>query len=174
MKVILAMVTSVDGKSTKNTLPPKEWASKEDQKFFSSVFKQNRLFVMGSHTYLAAQHTIKPNPKKLKIVLTKNPKKFIKYAVAGQLEFTNNSPASLVKQLEHLGYRQIILLGGAKTNTAFFKANLVNEIWLTLEPLIFGVGKGLVDERKLDTKLKLKSSKKLNSKGSLLLKYEVI
>jgi len=162
MKVILAMVVSADGKSTKGDLPPKEWASREDQIYLSKLIRKQKLIVMGSNTYLSAKKIIKLSPKTLRVVLTKSPKKYKKDLVAGQLEFSSDSPTTLVKSLEHLGYKQMLLLGGIEVNTSFFKANLINELWLTIEPKIFGKGKGVVAEKTFDINLKLKSLEKLN------------
>lgn len=173
MKVILVVVSSLDGKITKGTLPPQAWASLEDQDFFFTVFKTNNLFLMGSKTYLSAQKTIKPNPKKLKIVLTRNPKNFSKFHIPNRLEFSNEPIKTLVKRLEDQGFKQLILLGGASVYTEFFKAKLINELWLTLEPLVFGQGKNLLNQR-LDVKLNLKSLEELNDQGTLLLKYKVL
>lgn len=173
MKIILAIVTSVDGKSTKGDAPPNSWASKEDQSYFFSQIKKNNLIVMGKNTYLAIKTNIKHSDEKLRIVLTHNPKQFEKDQIKGQLEFSSESPKALVQRLEKLGYKNMLLLSGPSLNTTFFKGKLIDELWLTLEPKIFGLGKGLVDEQKLNIELKLQSIKKLNTQGTLLLKYQV-
>lgn len=173
MKVILAIVTSLDGKSTKDTAPPFMWASKEDQDFFKGLFKTYKLFVLGRKTYLSPTPSVRPSSQNLKIVLTKNPKRYKKYEVLGQLEFSSDTPLNLVKKLEKRRFKEMLLIGGETITTEFFRAKLINEIWLTLEPKIFGQGKGILKED-LDVKLKLKEINKLNSQGTLLLKYEVI
>lgn len=173
MRVISLMVTSVDGKSTKGNKNPKEWNSKEDQVHFLKTSRNSNVIVMGSNTYKNSQSVIKPYPNRLKIVLTKTPKKYLKYAVPGQLEFINESPLKLVKKLEKKGYKEMLLIGGSTVNTSFMKAGLITDLWLTVEPLIFGKGKGLVGEENFYTKLKLKSFEKLNKQGTLLLKYSL-
>lgn len=173
MKVILVVVTSADGRSTKGILAPQYWASLEDQSFFKSLFKKHKLFVLGRKTFLSPQPTVKPNPKNLKIILTKNPQKYSQYQVDEQLEFSNDPPISLVKKLKARGFKQLVLIGGESVNKAFFEAKLVNEFWLTLEPKLFGKGKGIVSDI-VNVNLKLLSLKKLNPQGTLLLKYQVI
>lgn len=173
MRVILLMVSSVDGKSTKNNKSLKEWTSKEDQEYFLKTSRSNNLIVMGSKTYESSQSKIKPYPNRLKIVLTRNPKKYVKNFVPGQLEFINDSPLELVRKLEKKGYKQMLLIGGSTLNTEFMKSNLVTDLWLTIEPVIFGKGKSLVGEEDLDIKLNLKSLEKLNKQGTLLLKYSL-
>ncbi len=174
MKVILAIVTSVDSKSTKGNSSPKNWASSEDQQFFSSQIKKHDLIIMGKNTYLVQKPYLKLSQNKLRLVLTRDPKRFQKDSVENQLEFSSESPKKLVKRLSLMGYKEALLVSGASLNTAFFKDKLISELWLTLEPKIFGLGKSLVDNLKVDTSLKLKSIKKLNSQGTLLLKYEVL
>lgn len=172
MKIILLMVTSVDGKSTKGNLGPRSWASKEDQEYFFNTIKENDLMVMGRGTYEGVKSNMKLSLKMLKIVLTKNSKKFEKQSVKGQLEFSSESPKQLVKRLETLGFSKMLLVSGEKINSAFFKDKLIDEVWLTLEPKIFGQGKGIID-KSMEVNLKLKSVEKLNTEGTLLLKYYV-
>lgn len=174
MKVILAIVTSADGKSTKDDLPPKDWASSEDQKFFFSLVKKHNLIVMGKNTYLSSRKNIKLEEDKLRIVLTKNPEEFKNEEVKGQLEFTDESPKQLVKRMTEEKFIEMLLVSGATLNTTFFKDRLIDELWLTLEPKLFGLGKGLVGMEELEVNLKLLGIKKLNSQGTLLLKYQVI
>lgn len=174
MHIILAIVTSIDSKSTKGASSPKAWASKEDQAFFSSEIKKHNLIIMGKNTYLLQKPFLKFAKDKLRIVLTRNPSQFQKEQVPNQLEFRSDPPKKLIQSLESRGYKTALLVSGAALNTAFFEDKLIAELWLTLEPQIFGSGKGLVDDQKLNINLKLKSLKKLNSQGTLLLKYQVL
>lgn len=175
MKIIMVAVSSVNGKITKASNPNIYfWTSKEDSKLFFSLIEENNLIVMGSKTYDAARSVIKLKKNKLRIVLTRDPKKYLNQTLKGILEFTNENPLKLVKKLEDRGYKKMLLVGGSETNTLFLKSKLVNEIYLTLEPRIFGQGQGLIIEESLEVKLKLVSVKKLNSQGTLLLKYKVL
>jgi len=171
----LAIVASINGKSTKGEIANvRLWSSKEDQKYFSSLIKKSNLIVMGRETYEAARPIIKLTPGKLRVVLTINPERFGRFKVLGQLEFTNESPSGLVKRMEALGYKKMLLVGGSSINSLFFQQNMIDEVWVTLEPYIFGRGKNLIEETNLDVSLQLKSVKKLNKKGTLLLKYSVL
>jgi dihydrofolate reductase len=66
-----------------------------------------------------------------------------------------------------------MLLVGGQTNTSFFRAGLVNEMFVTVEPAIFGRGRDLLDDGALDAKLQLISVEKLNERGTLTLRYLV-
>jgi len=175
MKAILVVVASINGKSTKGEIANvRLWSSKEDQKYFSSLIKKSNLIVMGRETYEAARPIIKLAPHKLRIVLTRNPERFKRFEVLGQLEFTNESPSELIKRMETLGFKKMLLVGGSAISSLFFQQNIIDEVWVTLEPYIFGKGKGLFEESNLDVSLQLNSVKKLNKKGTLLLKYSVV
>jgi dihydrofolate reductase len=54
------------------------------------------------------------------------------------------------------------------------KEQLIDELWLTIEPRIFGTGGSFVIEENLDIKLKLISYEKVNDEGTLITKYGVI
>lgn len=174
MKVTIAAVSSLNGKITKGEDPNiYSWTSKEDATFYFSLIEKNSLIVMGSKTYEAARSVIKLKKNKLRVVLTRNPKKYLKEEIKGMLEFTNDNPLKLIKKLDDKGYKKMLVVGGGAINSLFLKSKLVNEIYLTIEPKIFGTGKALITEEDLSVSLKLISIKKLNNQGSLLLKYKI-
>lgn len=175
MKVTMVAVSSLNGKITKGKDPNiYSWTSKEDSKLFFSLIEKNNLIVMGSKTYEAVRKIIKHRKNKLRVVLTRDPKKYSKETIMGILEFTNESPLKLIKRLEERGYEKMLLVGGATINSLFLKSKLVNEICLTLEPKIFSSGANLIGEENFDILIKLINIKKLNEQGTLLLKLRVI
>lgn len=174
MKVTMVMLTSVDGRTTRgNDKNIYTWTSLEDQKYFFSLIKKHSLIVMGRSTYEASLSVIKLEKNKLRIVLTRHPEKYFKQVIKGQLEFSDESPEKLIKRLSLLKYKNLLLVGGGIINGLFLKQNLINELYLTIEPKIFGSGKNIVEGQLLNTKLQLVSIKKLNKTGTLLLRYVV-
>lgn len=175
MKIILVMVTSLDGRSTRGTETDNHtWTSREDQAHFMKVLGEARLVIMGSATYTPARDQMQHTDKKLRVVITRTPEEYESQKIDGQLEFTNEKPTELLKRLESQGYTEGLLVGGARTNTEFFKEGLVTELWQTLEPKILGRGNGIIGDEKVDVSLRLLSSEKINERGTLLLKYAVI
>lgn len=175
MKLILVMVSSLDGRTTHDQHVDNHlWTSVEDQEHFKKVIENAPLVIMGSNTYEPAKNSMIHKEGRKRIVLTHNPSKYEHEKITGQLEFTNEDPIDLLKRLEKEGYKQGYLVGGSKTNTDFFKKNLVNEIWETLEPRILGKGNGIVSDEKMDIHLSLLTCEKMNNNGTLLLKYSVI
>jgi len=179
MKVILIDVSSLDGKLTKwkgNDIY--EWSSREDFMHFQKVKSENNLIVMGSGTFDKVKDNesagLKPEKERLRIIMTSKPEQYSYYLVPGQMEFSDETPRALVTRLEKKGYKQMLLVSGGKVATSFFKEQLIDELWLSLEPKIFGSGEPLVQEGAFDISLTLKSVEKLNTQGTLLLKYSVI
>jgi dihydrofolate reductase len=128
---------------------------------------------MGGETYRTARETIRAGlmPERLRLVLTRTPEAFANDSVPGKLEFTDTPPLQLVAELRQRGLQRCAILGGAQIHSLFLEAGLVDELWLTLEPLLFGNGTPLL-ARRTSSQLTLLSSEKL-APSTLLLKYRV-
>lgn len=161
MKVILVAVATLNGKITKGDDPDiYTWTSEEDQTFFFSLLKKNRLLVMGSKTYEAVRDKIDLHDGKLRIILTSRPQNYSSESVKGKLEFSAETPRQLVNRLA-MRYEALLLVGGAQVHASFLKDNLVDEMYVTIEPLMFGQGKPLVTPAAFVTYLQLKKHKKI-------------
>jgi len=173
LKTFLVFVVTADGKVTKWGDPfVRAWSSKEDHEYFSALLKSAPLVVLGSSTFNA--DPIKPRSGRLIVILTSKPLQYKKLEIPGSLEFTAESPARLVEKYEKAGYREMLVAGGPHVATSFLKEHLINEIWLTVEPRIFGTGGNFVINTNLDIKLKLLTIEKINDLGTLLVKYAVV
>jgi dihydrofolate reductase len=173
MRTILIFVSTLDGKVTKWGDPKiRSWSSENDQDYFDAIWNDTRVIIMGSGTY--NPDPVKPSSEHLFIVMTKQQDKYQMEERAGQLEFTGDSPSFLIKRFEKEGEEKILVVGGPHIATAFLKEQLIDELWLTFEPKIFGIGASFVTEEKLDIALKLLSCTTANSQGTLMIKYMVI
>jgi dihydrofolate reductase len=83
------------------------------------------------------------------------------------------APLSLIQRFEKAGEERILVVGGSEIATLFLREKLIDELWLTLEPKIFGEGGSFVTKEKLDIDLKLISCDRLNEKGTLVVKYKI-
>jgi dihydrofolate reductase len=163
---------SVDGKLTNgNSCRTRTWHSAEDFKFFSSIVASHDLIIMGRKTYNSMRP--KPKPQRLCIVLTSAPETYSAQTINNQVEFSNEKPHELVKRLEKRGYSRLLLLGGGQLNAAFLEKGFVDELYITIEPFVFGSGIELVSKN-LVTRLALMDFKRLNDNGTILLRYEVL
>lgn len=173
MKKVLVFVTTLDGKITHWGEPNvKTWSSKEDQQYFKKIWDESSITVLGSNSFNVGP--IKATPANHFVVMTRTPAKYNEHEVPGQLEFSDQTPAQIVAQYEKEGVQQMIIAGGAHIATSFFKAQLIDELWLTLEPKIFGKGGNFVINENLDINLQLISIEKVNERGTLIAKYAVI
>ncbi len=84
---------------------------------------------------------------------------------------TQKDPAELLGDLEARGFKEVAICGGSHIYSMFMKAKLVDTLYLTIEPIIFGKGVRLFDEDLL-AHLKLVACGQTES-GALLLEYSV-
>lgn len=173
MKIILVFVSSLDGKISKwGSEHVREWSSKEDQEYYKQIWDDYNLIVMGSTTYI--QEKFSASNKRLLVIMTKHIVKYKEYEVPEQIIFTDNNPVELVEQFKRKGFETMVVIGGPHVATSFFEKQLIDELWLTIEPKIFGTGSSFVVDQKLDIDLKMLSCEKVNEQGTLIAKYSII
>jgi dihydrofolate reductase len=174
VQVSVAAVMSVDGKLTRHDEANiYEWVSDEDQQNFRELIGEQDVIVMGRGSYEAVQQSLKLNPKRLRVVLTTHPEQFSERSINGQLEFYAQSPQQLVASLENRGYTNILVVGGSRMISEFLEAGLVNQLYVTIEPRLFGSGKPLTADKPIDIQLQLEKSQVLNDQGTVLQIYTV-
>jgi len=162
MKTFLIAALSADGFIAKNSGHLADWTSREDKQFFVEMTKKAGVIVMGQNTY----ETIgKPLPDRLNIVYTRDRE-------YEGVEVTKKDPKELLQDLEKRGYQEVAIAGGATIYTLFMDAGLVDKLYISIEPVLFGKGLTLFN-RELDSKLALVSLKQL-SEQTVLLEYNVV
>nr|AIA10944.1 RibD C-terminal domain protein [uncultured bacterium] len=171
MKITLVDAISINGKITKGE-HDMSWLSNEDQTEFARLRDQHDVIVLDRKSY--ESYHPRPQNGKLRLVLTHHPELFIDDTVPGQLEFVvMDDVKTLVAQLQERGCKKLLVAGGGSVAADFLEAGVVNEVYVTLEPVLFGQGKTMLAERTLNVHLKLKSVKQLNETGTLFIHYEV-
>lgn len=167
MKVTLVMAMSADGFITKHSDGLVDWSSKEDKKFFVEKTKEAGVIIYGNQTFKTFN---KPLPGRLNVVMTRTVEG--KEQQPELLEYTDQSPEIILETLEQRGFNHVVLAGGAMINSLFFTKNLVDELFITIEPFLFGEGKRLTEHLNMDIALDLVDQSLLN-KDTILLHYEV-
>jgi len=165
------MAMTVDGIIAKNKTQNADWTSKADKKVFIAETKQAGAIIMGDTTFEAMGK--KALPGRLNLILSLTPENYKDLLRPGELEFLKASPEEVVKYLTDKGYRSAILGGGARTNSFFLKAGLVDEVWITVEPKIFGGGMNFTEGENLDLNLELLEAKEIGD-NAVQLRYKVI
>ena len=68
--------------------------------------------------------------------------------------------------------KDIWLFGGASLTDALFKEGLIDELWLSVHPILLGSGKALFREKENRTKMRLLESKTYET-GLISLRYNI-
>ena len=144
MKVTMLMAQTVDGKIARNANHFPDWTGKEDKRLFMRMSKAAGAVIMGRKTYATIN---RPLPDRLNVIMTRNGDLV---SENGNLLYTNQRPDEVLATLTDRGYDEVILAGGATINTLFARQNLIDEIAITISPLLFGSGLSLFAET-LDT-----------------------
>ena len=165
MKVILLMAITLDGKTGKDSEHFVDWTEREDKKFFVQITKRAGVIIMGSRTF----DTIgKPLPGRKNIILTRNRQRKSQW---DNLVFTDQTPGELLKSLKKEGLSEVSLAGGPIINTLFALEKLIDEVIVTVSPLIFGYGTSLFSEE-IAMELELKDVHR-RGKDLVAITYEV-
>ena len=162
IKCFIIAAMTADGFIAKDSQhSPMNWTSKDDKKRFIELTKKAGVVVMGSATYKTIGNPLK---ERVNIVYSKS--KTFEGA-----EVTQKSPVELLQELESRGFKEVAICGGSQIYSMFMKAGVVDRLYLTLEPFIFGKGIKLFDEPML-YHLVLENSGQADN-GALLLDYKV-
>nr|AIA14428.1 Dihydrofolate reductase [uncultured bacterium] len=157
---IIAAVTA-DGFIAKDQNHAAFWTSKEDKARFVELTKKAGVVVMGSQTYKTLP---RPLQERVNIVYSRD-KNF------EGAEVTQDDPYELMRKLEARGFSEVAICGGSQIYSMFMKAKLVDKLYLTIEPLVFGSGITLFKEDMLFDLTLLSHTK--TDKHTLLLEYKV-
>jgi dihydrofolate reductase len=136
MKVILLMAMTLDGRIGRDSQHFPDWTGKEDKRLFVEISRRAGVIVMGSKTYDTLDA---PLPGRKNIVMTRRQR----HSTDHNLVYTAQRPREIVASLEKEGYQEVVLAGGAQINSLFAADQMIDEIILTISPLVFGCGPSL-------------------------------
>ena len=91
---------------------------------------------------------------------------------SGALEFSSQPALEILESLKNSDRTSCVLLGGATAHDAFLQAGLVDEIWVTIEPRLFGQGTPVIKKRQ-DQQLAMIDTQRLPESDSLVIRYRV-
>lgn len=164
-------VMSLDGCLTRHGHPGTGFASPADHEFFQAALRTFDCSIAGRLTYEAGRDAIlrRREEHRLQMVLTSTPHRFAGEARPEHLEFRNADTVSVVEELGRRGRSRCALLGGARLYTEACARGLLDELWITVEPVAFGSGARMF-EGELDARFDLRGAERLSG-GAMLLKY---
>jgi dihydrofolate reductase len=157
---------TLDGKIALHASHFTDWSSPEDKQFLHEFLHNADVVVVGNNTHEIA-------PKELeqynRIVLTTSVATTER--TSEKLLLCNPETTEVAPLLA--SYKTVAIAGGTATYTYFLERDLLDEVYLTIEPIVFGSGLNLFAlTRDTKSRFQLVSTKKLNERGSLLLHYK--
>ncbi|HSX30651.1 MAG TPA: dihydrofolate reductase family protein [Candidatus Saccharimonadales bacterium] len=165
MKTFIIAALTADGFIGRSAGHTADWTGSEDKKVFVRLTKEAGVMVLGARTFATIGRAL---PGRRNIVYTRHPESITSEGVETTLE----PPSELLTRLEKEGVTAVAICGGTSIYDLFMQANLVDELYLTVSPLLFGTGVRLFDVP-VDVHLELKESSPVGT-DSVLLHYVVV
>lgn len=167
MKVTLYMATTPNGLIAKSN-DDTSWISKEEWDSYSLAARKAGNIIVGRRTY----HILTKQPefselKDVRVIVISH----------GDIELVAHnhllahSPKEAIELLKD--EEEVVVAGGGALNASFLEENLVDEIYLDIEPIIFGTGIGLFHDKHFETRLEFLDSRKI-TKNEIQLHYRVL
>lgn len=160
MNISVYLAASINGMiSNKANVP--NWLSQEYGQGLLAICQRTKAVVMGKTTYeiLIPDHLPLKEDGTL-IVLTHDTA-----AIPSQsnVVFTDKTPQEIIRILEARGHDEAVIIGGTQTVSVFMKSGLVDELYLVVEPVLFGAGLPLLRDVDADYKMTLLDVQQLNT-----------
>lgn len=159
MKISVYLASSVNGQiSNKSGVP--DWLSQEYEQGFWTICEQNQAVIMGKTTCnILAPDNLPLKSSGTLVVLTHDTA-----AIPAQSNvlFSDKTPTDIVDSLEARGHNRAVIIGGTQTVSEFLNANLVDELIVVVEPVLFGMGLPMVKGVDVEPRLTLLNVTRLN------------
>ncbi len=163
------MVMSTNGMiSQERNQDSSEWNSLDDRNQLLEKIRSIGTVLMGATTYRIIEDKLYNGANFF--VLTRHPSQF---KPRPHVTFIQGDVQEICRQLQKKNINHIALLGGSETNSAFLNANKVDDIFLTIEPLLLPEKISLANQLSSTSRLKLLSVERLQNGQTLLLHYQV-
>ena len=168
-KIILGLAVSLDG-FIEGPNGEYDWCFTDQDYGLSDFFKRVDAVFIGRKSYELTQNMgeAPPGMPKMKEYIFSNTITEVK---EGALVVSGDIKAQ-VDQIKNMEGKDIWLFGGASLTSSLMNLGLVDEIWLSIHPVILGGGKPLFSDIKNRIQLRLKESKTYST-GLVSVIYEV-
>src|SRR3972149_942623 len=166
MKITLYMAISIDGYVAKKD-GDSDWVSEIDTKNFEREIKEKGCIILGRRTFKQYEGELYPVKDVTNIVLTTNSSIENSYPNVIYV----NSPKEAIETATNKGHDEALLIGGGTTNGLFFKEGLIDEVILSVHPLILGDGIKLFEDVEKMLELQLLNTEEIGN-GIIQLVYK--
>ena len=158
MNISIYLASSVNGLISNRSNVP-NWLSQEYGRGFVEICQRTKAVIMGRTTYdiLSPDHLPLQQDGTL-LVRTHGTS-----ATPAQpnVVFTDGPPPGIVELLTARGHDEAVIIGGTQAVSDFVKAGLVNQMYLVVEPVLFGAGLPILRDVDVDHQLTLLDVRKL-------------
>lgn len=144
-----------------------DWVAPSIEGLFKKRIREAGCLVVGRKTYEQYKGSIYPVEGALNIVLTSNTEGFDESVVSA------TSPEEVLVIVEEKGCKGLLVVGGASVSGSFLKAGLVNEIFLSVHPLLLTQGMKPFGDVEMNSKLELLHTTELEG-GIIQLHYRIV
>lgn len=172
-KVVLYIASSLDGYIAKQNddISFLSLVEKDGEDYGYSDFMETvDTIILGRRTYdkIVSMGIEYPNSDKVVYVITRTEK-----PSNGKVNFFSDEIKSLITKLKSESGKNIFCDGGSQIVNELLKANLIDEIILSVIPILLGDGISLFNDERPEKRLELISSQQYE-KGLVQLHYKVI
>jgi len=168
MKVKLYNAISLDGFIARKD-GDSDWVSETDWPVFESEMQKAGCIIVGRKTFEQFLDELYPVEGVTNIVLTTDEGK---EKEEGNVVYTAKSPSDVLELAKSKGYDTCLLIGGGNANASFIEKNLIDEVMVTVHPLILGDGIRLFESSEVDIQLERIETKELDE-GLVQIIYKV-
>ena len=172
MKTTLYMATSINGIIARDNFS-EDFLLDEDWDILCHLVKEFGNIIWGSNTYKQLQkwsedHFTEEIRSAIKVIITRD-----KSLNLEEGYIPADSPTNALKVLREQNFANALLTGGSIVNSLFAKEKLIDEVLVTIDPVIVGKGIPIFSPGQFDINLSLQKVDKI-SLGRLVLQYKVI
>lgn len=167
VKTSLICAISLNGWIGRDHDRPTDWTSSEDMAHFKSMTMDYGVVIVGRRTFSTMTM---PLIDRLNVVMTKNPEQM---APQKGVWFTCQTPLDILIELANRGYSRVAIIGGEQINTLFWNLGLVDELIITIEPIVFSGKVALLAKEAKERRLDRIETMPLAS-GGLIVRYRVL
>lgn len=163
------MATTINGFIAKND-DSSAFLTKEESASYVNAIKNAGALIIGRRTYeiLSKQPEFQEFLKAgVKIVAVSSSN----FKVLSSTHSVASSPQEALKILKD--FKEIVVAGGSKLNASFLKENLIDEIYIDIEPTVLGKGIPLLRDSDIEKNLKFLGLKYI-TENEIQLHYKVL
>jgi len=145
-----------------------DWVSDNDWEVFGNRVKEAGCIVMGRKTMETSGDDF-PYEGAVNIVLTKKPELLKE---SDRVVVTNKRPREVIELAMEKGFLEVLIIGGGKTNSSFLKEGLIDEIVISVHPIILGKGVRLFED--FEGQVELEKNEVKEAHELVWIKYRII